>query len=60
MKISKMIEELQKIEDKHGDLLIEGGCMVDDRPLGKITVLDAGAEEWHQSRGVQAAGVFLE
>lgn len=58
MRISKAIKLLQAIQEKHGDLIILGGCVSDDSGISKIEVIengwrDVGSKEFHEK------GVFL-
>lgn len=47
MKISKLIETLNKIKDQFGDISITGGSMVDDGPLHQVCVTNMdGMEIW--------------
>lgn len=66
MKITKAIEELQKIKAKFGDISIIGGSLMDDTPPRSITVTDSdGMEIWPDDpNGVAGQnpidGVFIE
>jgi hypothetical protein len=47
MKISKVIETLQQIQTKFGDIAVTGGAMTDDVPLSHICVTEKeGMEIW--------------
>lgn len=66
MKISKVIETLQQIKTKFGDISVTGGYMGDDTPLSKISVTDVeGMEVWPRDPNAVAGkyaidGVFFE
>lgn len=47
MKVSTLIERLQLIQKKFGDVSVTGGAMVDDHPLRNVCVTDTeGREIW--------------
>lgn len=56
MKISKVIETLQKIQTQFGDIAVTGGAMSEDIPLSKIIVTEVeGMEIWpHDPNGLHA------
>lgn len=66
MKISKVIETLERIKAEFGDIAITGGAMMEDRPLSGISVTDdKGMQIWPRDvNGVSGQnpidGVFLQ
>lgn len=59
MKVSKMIEELQKIQVKYGDLTIVGGYILDDSIPRKLTVINDEGYDVIEYGG-EPVGVFIE
>lgn len=59
MKISLMIEKLQAIKEKHGDLTIVGGTIHDDTPPQNLVIINTDGCDWDHDKG-SIEGVFIE
>ncbi len=59
MKASVMVKKLNEIIDKHGDLEIVGGNILDETSPSKVIVLDVKGMEYDHHNRIDIEGIFI-
>ena len=60
MNIDQMIERLQEIKAKHGNLEVVGGFMTDDSRPQSIIVINSDGSEYTGGEEETVEGIFIE